>query len=284
MARISWRAVASLGVALLAGTSAYVLYLDATASLPVVVATQALQAPLKIEPGMVAVSHVPAAAVHPEAVSDPAAVVGRVLRRDVEAGEPLLAADVAAGQGAGLSLYLEEGQQAFFIPARLEQGLGGAVEPGDRVDVIFVGGEGPGAVARTLLENLPVLQVRDEEGRRWEEGRPMGVLVAVSRDQAERLAYALTYGRVFLALAPAAARSGGSAGVTWDNLFVPPLPAAGGGTGPASGSPAGAGGTASTAAPVPPGAGQAGNQPPGPAGAPIPLVDPAWVGEGEDAP
>ncbi|QIA27129.1 Flp pilus assembly protein CpaB [Thermaerobacter sp. PB12/4term] len=302
MPRMSWRAAASLGVALLAGTTAYLIYLDATASLPVVVATRPLQAPLKVEADMVSVVPLPAAAVHPRAVGDPSRVIGHVLRRDVEAGEPLLEADVVAGEGAGLSDFLEEHQQAFFIPTRLEQGLGGAVEPGDRVDVIFVGGEGPGAVARTLLENLPVLQVRDEEGRRYEDGRPLGVLVGVTPAEAERLAYALTYGRVYLALAPAGGAVGGGSGVTWDNLFLFPDdlkdagPAATPATGPAAGSP-----PAPPARPVqptpgavpPPGAGPAESPPlesgedsaeasgPEPA---IPLVDPQWMEEGADGP
>ncbi|GAB6876046.1 Flp pilus assembly protein CpaB [Thermaerobacter litoralis] len=311
MRRISWRAAASLGVALLSGATAYLIYLDATASLPVVVAARALQAPVKIEADMVSVVPLPAAAVHPGAVADPAKVVGRVLRRDVEAGEPLLEADLAPGRDAGLSLYLEGRQQAFFIPTRLEQGLGGAVEPGDRVDVIFVGGEGPGAVARTLLENLPVLQVRDEEGRRWEEGRPLGVLVGVTPDEAERLAYALTFGRVFLSLAPAAGPAGGGTGVTWDNLFL--LPQGGGGTGSAGDAATGttAGPAAAVDGPGPASgvaaAGQGASDrsdlaPPAPAGdqdastlpfgapataAPdpgVPLVDPQWLGQGEDVP
>ena len=306
MARWSWRSAISLAVALLAGASAYVLYLEATASSPVVVATRSLKAPVPIEAEMVTVTPMPAVAVHPKAVTDPGTVVGKVLRRDVEAGEPLLLTDVAPGEGAGLSLYLQGDQQAFFVPARLEEGLGGAVEPGDRVDVIFVGGQGPGAVARTLLENLPVLQVRDEEGRRWEEGRPLGVLVAVSPDQAERLAYALTYGRVFLALASATGGGGGSGGVTWDNLFLPrppALPAPGTAVPPAGdgrGTPpqdTTEGALRTTEGALPPGLGGEGGVEAGaapaegspnqdaPAGAaPIPLVDPAWVGEGEDAP
>lgn len=298
MPRVSWRAAISLAVALLSGASAYLIYLDATASVPVVVATRSLHAPLKVEPDMVSVVPVPAAAVHPEAVTDPASVVGRVLRRDVEAGEPLLATDVAPGEGAGLSLYLGGQQQAFFIPTRLEQGLGGAVEPGDRIDVIFVGGEGPGAVARTLLENLPVLQVRDEEGRRWEEGRPLGVLVGVTPAEAERLAYALTYGRVFLALASDSGPAGGGTGVTWDNLFHFPESRGASTPGPgqavASPAPPPVGtdesapeerpvaGTGSAVAPQPAGAQRPGQTPAG--GSSIPLVDPQWIGEGEDAP
>ena len=306
MARLSWRSAISLAVALLAGASAYVLYVDATASSPVVVATRPLQAPVPLEAQMVAVTQMPAVAVHPKAVTDPATVVGKVLRRDVEAGEPLLLTDVAPGEGAGLSLYLQGDQHAFFVPARLEEGLGGAVQPGDRVDVIFVGGQGSGAVARTLLENLPVLQVRDEEGRRWEEGRPLGVLLAVSADQAERLAYALTYGRVYLALASATGGEGGSGGITWDNLFLRrptavPAPGTAGpppvdepGASPQGTEGAGAAATGGDVGPEPGGEANVdtGSAPAEtssgadvPAGsAPIPLVDPAWVGEGEDAP
>ncbi|MFS8641297.1 MAG: Flp pilus assembly protein CpaB, partial [Symbiobacteriaceae bacterium] len=121
-------------------------------------------------------------------MTSPEQVVGRVLRRPVVAGEPVLQADLAPGEGAGLSLALDEGQQAFFLPTGLEQGLGGAVEAGDRVDVIFVGGQGPTGLSRTLLESVLVLQVRDDEGRRAEGGRPLGVLLAVTPWQAEQLA------------------------------------------------------------------------------------------------
>ena len=309
--RLPWRAWASLGVAALAGVSAYLIYVDATAALPVVVASRDLKAPVKVEPGMVTVALLPAAAVHSQALASPHQVVGKVLRRDVVAGEPFLRADVAPGGEGGLSLALEEGQQAFFVPTRLEQGLGGAVEAGDRVDVIFVGGEGPGAVSRTLLEGVPVLQVRDEEGRRQSDGRPLGVLLGVTPVQAEQLAYALTYGRLYLSLAPATEWAGGGTGVTWDNLFVPdsssgeraedasPMPPSGPGADGGSGGPADGAGTSDGIGSAPesgPGTGAgpatstggaatgdaAGSSQPGSAPPGVPLVHPDWVGgEGE---
>lgn len=220
--RAAWRAWASLAVAVLAGFTAYRIYIDATAALPVVVASRDLTAPVKIEPDMVSVVLRPAAAVHPQAMTAMENVVGRVLRRDVVGGEPVLEADLSPGEAGGLSLALPPGRQAFFVPTGLEQGLGGAVTAGDRVDVIFVGGEGSAAVSRTLLESVPVLQVRDEEGRRLEEdGRPLGVLLAVTPSEAERLAYALAFGQVYLSLAPAAGEATGAPGITWDSLFLP---------------------------------------------------------------
>ncbi|HEY8415915.1 MAG TPA: Flp pilus assembly protein CpaB [Thermaerobacter sp.] len=290
--RAGWRTWASLAVAVLAGLTAYRVYLDATAALPVVVANRDLTAPVKIEPGMVSVALRPAAAVHPSAVTSLEDVVGRVLRRDVVGGEVVLTTDITPGEGGGLSLALPPGRQAFFVPTGLEQGLGGAVTAGDRVDVIFVGGEGPAAVSRTLLEAVPVLQVRDEEGRRLEEdGRPLGVLLAVTPGEAERLAYALAFGRVYLSLAPAAGQAAGGPGITWDSLFlpaedrtaeVPQEPAPGSGnppTGAAEGEPAGTRGD--TPSPGTPGNSVGAGEGGGPG---VPLVDPDLVeGEG-DAP
>lgn len=207
-------------------------------TMPVVVAARDLEGPTLIEPGDLKVVPVPVGSVHPLAFHDPAAVAGQWLKGSAVAGQMLLAPHLVGGPAGGspLQIVLQQDQVGFFLPAPVERMLGGAVAPGDKVDLIFVAARGRGDEARSdlLAAAVPVLDVRDQDGQPFSaEGRgrslPAGLVLAVTPFDAQRLAFALEHGQVYVALrsafTPLAMAVG--TGVTWGNLLqaspaVPP--------------------------------------------------------------
>ncbi|WP_019625172.1 Flp pilus assembly protein CpaB [Thioalkalivibrio sp. ALJT] len=74
-------------------------------------------------------------AVPPQAFGDPEAVVGRMLESRVRAHEPLTAARFA--RASQLTRTLGPGERAVAISVNDETGVGGFLQPGDRVDVLL---------------------------------------------------------------------------------------------------------------------------------------------------
>lgn len=182
-------------------------------SVPVVVAARNIPPYTGVESGMLSIAYLPPAALHPQALTDEAKALGRFTTVPVVAGEMLLEAKLSPADGAGAFLNdLAPDERAVFIPTTLARGLGGAVARGQEVDLIYVPtrehDNRPGAW--TMFHRLRVLDVRSEKGRSLEEkgegGLPAGILVAVKGEEAEKLAYCLETGNVYLALNPPSSR------------------------------------------------------------------------------
>lgn len=173
------------------------------ATVPVVVAAADLTRTQRLTPDLLKVVELPASAVHPLALGDPQQAVGRVLRWPLPAGAPLLEPYLAGAPGDGVwAAQLEPGEAALFVPAHPERALGGAVEPGDRVDLLLVGEADGQPRAALLLRAARVLDLRDADGRpATGAAYPAGVLLAVPAEETTRLALALERGRVVLAVA-----------------------------------------------------------------------------------
>lgn len=181
---------------------------------PVVVAAADLTRPQRLAPEHLKVVLLPAEAVHPQAVRDPALAAGRVLRQPVPAGAPILASQLAPpGDGGVWVALLHPGEAALFVPADAPRALGGAVQPGDRV-ALWALRRGEGAEGAEWLADVRVLDVRDADGRSLAEpraGLPAGLLVALPEELLPRAVAALEHGRVYVAL-PALAAAGTPAG------------------------------------------------------------------------
>jgi pilus assembly protein CpaB len=186
----------------------YVLGLDRRVA--VVVAAAALPEFTLLEPGALRLVQLPEGGVHPRAVSSPDELLGKVLTVPVEPGQQILVTQVRTPGTLGTDnqfvAVLGPGERAMMIPVPLGQAVGGGLASRDRVDVIFVADQARlgFAFARVLLQGLRVLDVSGDRGgtsAATRHGAPDGVVVAVTPKQAERLAFALEHGTLYLVTA-----------------------------------------------------------------------------------
>lgn len=175
----------------------------------VVVASRDIAPGTEITAGMIREVSIHPSGLHPEAATGAGLAVGRFSLVPVHQGEQILLPQLSSDESKrGYLAEMSDTQRAMLVPVNLTRGLGGAVADGDRVDVIFVPNEqkmGRSGVA-TVLEDALVLDVRDDRGlsRQTAEDRDsgfLGVLLAVQPEQAERLAFYVEHGQLFLTLA-----------------------------------------------------------------------------------
>lgn len=140
--------------------------------------------------------------------------VGKV-RRDMNAGEPLLKASLtAAGKGNVLAAAMEPGMRAMAISVSAKSMVGGFISPGDKVDVILSyqvklsGVEAETAAAKvdrhasqTILENVNVLAI-DQNSSKGDDKAKVGRTVTLEVDGAgvEKLVLAGEMGELSLSL------------------------------------------------------------------------------------
>ena len=109
---------------------------------------------------------------------------GLVATRTLSPGEPLLAGDTVSPLSGDV-------QRSMSIPVSYETAVGGALVPGDRVDVVGVFDDG----ARFLAQGLAVLAVPEDDGL---GGTNFAPTVAVDPDTALAITQALEEGKVHL--------------------------------------------------------------------------------------
>ncbi|CAN5725231.1 hypothetical protein BH24ACT26_BH24ACT26_19850 [soil metagenome] len=120
-------------------------------------------------------------------------VTGAVLQRPVRAGEMIPLEWVAAGPST-------EAGRSMTIPLTPENGVGGALRSGDRVDVLVTFDAGD-ARARTIpiVRDIEIVEVVRSASLVVEEDSLVGVTVAVTLQEATSLAFALRSGEIDLA-------------------------------------------------------------------------------------
>jgi pilus assembly protein CpaB len=98
-----------------------------------------------------------------QGASELSSLVGKVIRAQVLAGQPISSASIIApGERGFLAAVLKPGMRAVSIPVTMTSGVGGFIFPGDRVDIILTHEvpNGPGLPIRgseTILSNVRVL-------------------------------------------------------------------------------------------------------------------------------
>jgi Flp pilus assembly protein CpaB len=164
---------------------------------PVAVATRDLAAGDVLASDDVAVRDLPRALVPGAALR--AAPAGAVVRQPVVAGEALVGDRLAPDGLQGAAALVPAGHRAVAVPI----GPAGAppVGPGDLVDVLAVVAPAPGAGDVPSAEGAPAFPLVDRAAVVAVEDDT--VSVAVPRDDAAGVAFALTQGAVVLALAGA---------------------------------------------------------------------------------
>ena len=149
-----------------------------------------------------------------QAHKDAAPLIGKHVRRDVAAGEPLLESALMRG----IATYLAPGERAVTIPIDEVAGAAGRIRPGDMVDVFFSlqrGNEVVGTQSRLLQSRVKVLAYGDdsvdgpppgtsEEKEAGNRGRtnapPRQAILAVPVEQVNELLLATRSGALQLAL------------------------------------------------------------------------------------
>lgn len=169
-------------------------------TVPVVVAARDLPFGTVLGTADLALADYPADSQPAGSASDPAELVGMVNLMPLEADEPVLLAKLS-GEGAGLSALVPASMRAASLALDAIAGVAGAIQPGDRVDVLSTvenGGSGGKVTTRTALEDIQVLAVgAPDDGAAETE---LAVTLLVGRQQAEALATAIFRGRVQLVL------------------------------------------------------------------------------------
>lgn len=162
----------------------------------VVVAVDTIPEHVKITEEMLTTASIPAEAVHPEAVLQKDQIIGGIVNSEIVKGEQVLSSRVATDSSAtSLSYSVPENMRAITLPMTEVSGVGGYIEPGDRIDILVSYAEveiNPMKVVYTQLQNIEVLAegpsavVNEEQ----QSGVATSLTVLVTPAQAEVLAFA----------------------------------------------------------------------------------------------
>ena len=194
----------------------------------VVVAADDIQVGAKLTSRDVSAVSIPQSAVPPGAFSDPSKVVGRGAVLPVSKGDFILQNKLAPlNAGAGLPSMIPQGMRAVSVRVNDVVSVAGFVQPGSRVDVLSTGSQGNDRQTTTVLENVLVLAVGKNLDQNAAEAPAAPVItLAVSPDDAQRLALASQEGRIQLSLRnPLDTKKGGIGATRASSLYPDEKPA-----------------------------------------------------------
>jgi pilus assembly protein CpaB len=149
------------------------------------------------------------------------AMIGDIVKESLYAGEPITDKKIVrAGDSSYMAVRLPEGMLAMSVPVSLENGAGGFIQPGDRIDVLSSHPDaskngGGGMITETVLSNVQVLAVdqRTDQPKAGATAAAAGTLtLEVPAYEAETVARAKTAGGLIMALRSYADTGGGPRG------------------------------------------------------------------------
>jgi len=197
-----------------------------TRGVPVVVAADDIQVGARLEAHDVKVITVPQTAIPPGAFSRTSQVLGRGAVLPLSQGEFVLPSKLAAlNAGAGLPSMIPQGMRAVSVRVNDVVSVAGFVQPGTHVDVLATGSEGGGSERQTItvLENVLVLAVGkslDRNASADAQTAPV-ITLAVSPDDAQKLALVSQEGRIQLSLRNPVDTKKGGIGATRASAVYP---------------------------------------------------------------
>jgi pilus assembly protein CpaB len=183
-----------------------------------VVATEHIPARTAISPGMVRVAKIPASDAKPDMATTLEQLTDRVTLVPVEKGEPFSLSTITDKSIVyGLAAIIPSGKRAMSITVDATDVVPGLLQPGQRVDVIATFVSGPDSVAKTILQNVPLMAVngstvattvqQPEQPGQMVKPSPAAtqptatlITVAVTPSEAERLVAAQYKGKLRLGL------------------------------------------------------------------------------------
>ena len=119
-------------------------------------------------------------------------------------GEPIITAKITGENGrAGLAGVIADGMRAVTVPVNTVNGVGGFIQPGDRVDILITknDSENDGISATTLMEYVKVLSVDQNAGSRNETAQlANSVTIETDANGAKKIAWGLNVGTLSLTL------------------------------------------------------------------------------------
>lgn len=201
-----------LAVSIVAGLMAAVLSVSflrgITRSTTVLVANQEIAAFTPLSPNMFSIQQMPSSAVPADAVKDVSALTGRYARTMLLTGTVVRQGHMATASGntGSLAAKLTEtgmpGMRALAIPVDNATGVGGTIEAGDKVDIIAAvridRQNGPATTFSKIIANaVPVLHRTEADS-----SAKSTVVVMVTPQQAEEIAYSQLAGTIYLATNP----------------------------------------------------------------------------------
>ncbi len=127
----------------------------------ILVAAEEIPARIPITAAMIAKATRPAAAVEPDALTDPSKVIGALSLITIPAGSTITLSKVGHPSDVGLPVRLTPGMRAVSISIDKVKGVSGLIEPGDRVDVVAIPPKSTAVPppAATILRGIRVLAV-----------------------------------------------------------------------------------------------------------------------------
>jgi pilus assembly protein CpaB len=162
----------------------------------VLVSTRYIPSQTPLNPSWVEKKKIPEGYVSPGAITDLKQVEGLVTLAPLSAGEQIQS-NKFGRSGESLGCFLEPGARAYTLPVEEASGVGGLLNPGDRVDLLVKGPLGNREVTTFLYQDLRVLAVGNrispgastpfDETSRVSERAYSHVTLAVSPEQAETL-------------------------------------------------------------------------------------------------
>ena len=172
----------------------------------VVVATSDLPIGSRLTAGVVAARDWPKNGVPEGVASEPEAVLGRLVKGEIARGEPILdhrlfPKDLASAPGI-MSVLVPPGKRAMTVGVNEVIGVSGFILPKNRVDVIATRTDArAGNSTETILQNIEVLAVGQRVDQSGDQAvKVPTVTIAVTPEEAERVALALHEGKIHLVL------------------------------------------------------------------------------------
>ncbi|HLX86254.1 MAG TPA: Flp pilus assembly protein CpaB [Terriglobales bacterium] len=194
---------------------------------PVVVAANDIQVGAKLTSRDVRVITLPQSAIPPGAYSSTAKILNppRGVILPISQGDFVLPTKLAAeNAGAGLPSMIPQGMRAVSVRVNDVVSVAGFVQPGTHVDVLATGNEATGNDRQTMtvLENVLVLAVGkslDRNASADAQTAPV-ITLAVSPDDAQKLALVSQEGRIQLSLRnPVDTKLGGIGATRTSSLY-----------------------------------------------------------------